>query len=352
MAAIKDVAQMAGLSTAAISKYLRDPESVRDDTRERIEDAISRLNYAPSTAARALRTGRTGMIAVLIPDIKNPFFAELFDILRIEAAGRGYSVILQAAEDTANVKSATRSFAVASVHYVDGAIVCFPDDEKIITAMKGRPDDTPIVLMSWRRTPQAHASVLLDAAGGIRESVMHLSGLGHERIAYVGGPRHSVMSYDKMHGFREGMDFAGLKYPAGYIAHGKFSMKTGYHAARDFWAMKPRPTAIVAENDILAIGCLKYFHKNGVKVPEEAAVTGFDDIPLASMYEPPLTTVRLPLREMGAAAISKLMDIFNGAETAGSGTGATYPEGSGLQPPFRTELIVRKSTDAGYKESI
>ncbi len=339
MAVIKNVAASAGLSVAVVSKYLRNPDSVRLDTKERIEAAIYALNYKPSTAARALRTGRTGLLSVVMPDITNPFFAELFNSMRKEASAVGYTVLLQSTgelEQKSSVVSA--AYAVSSTQRVDGVIVCFPDDESFIAELNSKMGNVPIVALGWRPMETARSSITLDVRGGIYTAAKHLISIGHKVIAYTGGPSHSVISKEKYEGYLQALLEHEIKTRPEFVYHGHFTMETGYLAAKSFLSIPEPPTAIVAENDILAVGCMKYCHKKKLSIPTQMAITGFDDISLASMYEPPITTARPPIAELGIAAVRQFSAMLGGDVRPNTPLA------------FSTELIIRKSTDISFSE--
>lgn len=343
MAVIKDVAGLAGLSVSVVSKYLKNPDSVRADTRERIEKAIKTLNYVPSTAARALRTGLTGMISIISPNITNPFFAELFSIIQAAASEKGYTAILQTLSSMQDSGDSvvSKPFAVSSVNRVDGTIVCFPDDEEVVSFVKQQWGDIPLVLLAWTPRRDAGANIIVDVEAGIYTATRHLLSMGHRRIGYVGAPANSTTSQAKQKGYEKALADQWLAVRPELIYHGPYGTETGYQAAKAFWNGAVRPTAIVTEADIFAIGCIKYCHRKHIPVPEEMAVTGFDDIPMAAMYQPPITTVRLPIGEMGHAAVDRLYGIIRG--TAQSGIeDASYESG----------LVIRKSTDSQYVETI
>ena len=339
MAVIKDVANLAGLSVSVVSKYLKNPDRVRDDTRRRVERAIRELNYKPSTAARALRTGLSGMISVISPNITNPFFAELFDIIQTNAASRGYTAILQTmntAGDTGSVVSET--FAVSSVSRVDGIIVCFPDDETVIPFLQKQWGDLPVVLLTWKPLDSCVPScVLMNVEKGIYTTTRHLLSLGHRNIGYVAAPGTSITSKEKYKGFLRALREQRITVLPEHVFHGPYGMDTGYQAARTFLKSDTPPTAIVTENDIFAIGCIKYCHKKKIRVPDDMAVTGFDDIPMAAMYEPPITTLRPSLSEMGEAAVKKLCHLITDDKVTEN-------------PVFEAALIVRRSTDHSFVE--
>lgn len=333
----------AGLSVSVVSKYLKDPSSVRSDTRERIEKAIEELNYVPSTQARALRTGKTGLLSIISPNITNPFFAELFSAIQSKAAKLGYTAILQTIPTVQKADNSVVShpFAVSSSSRVDGMIVCFPDEEEIIPMLRTHWNRLPMVLLSWNPAKEADFNIIVDVAKGTYETTKYLLKLGHKAIGYVGAPESSTTSQEKQKGYIRALREGGVALRPEWIFHGPYCPETGYQAAEAFWRRAERPTAIITEADIFAVGCIKYCHKKNIRVPEEMAVVGFDDIPMAALYHPSITTVRLPIGKLGDCAVETLQQMLEEKEFARRP--AVY---------FDTELIERKSTNPSFVEEI
>lgn len=343
MAVIKDVANLAGLSVSVISKYLKNPDSVRVDTRERIESAITELDYVPSTQARALRTGKTGLISIISPNITNPFFAELFSAIQEKALAVGYTTILQtiptARQTTSSVVS--HPFAVSSISRVDGMIVCFPDEDEIVEILRKRWRHIPLVLLSWNTAGEADANLVVDLASGIYNTAKYLLAQGHTKIGYVGAPKSSTTSQEKQHGYVRALMEANLPVDQELIYHGPYDSMTGYQAAKKFWNQSTRPTSIITEADIFAVGCIKYCHQKQIQIPQQMAVTGFDDIPMAAMYQPPITTMRIPIEQMAADAVRALCRLLDEGKN-----------GDPIDMRYETELQIRRSTDPDYQEQV
>jgi DNA-binding LacI/PurR family transcriptional regulator len=335
MPTIKDVAQLAGLSVAAVSKYLQNPESVRPDTRARIESAVAGLGYRPSPFARSLRTGRSGMFSVVVPDITNPFFAELFQSIRAEIHRAGFTTLLETAEDLDGIADSVRSLSVGKV---DGLIVCFLDDESLIVRLqRALPPRIPLVALSWHRPTEGVCTIELDVRSGMRTVTEHLLSLGHRTFAYVGGPAHSTVSQRKHAGFLDAVEAAGIPSADLPVAHVAIGIVAAQAAATALLATGNRAvTAFLCENDVLAIGCLRACRQHGLRVPEDISVTGFDDVPLATLVDPQLTTVSLPIRDMGLRAARRLLELTGPP-------GDERPSGC-PQDVFATSLVVRASS--------
>lgn len=339
MAVIKDVAQLANLSVSAVSKYLKSPDSVRADTRKRIEKAIKDLNYVPSAAARSLRTGLTGMITVICPNITNPFFAELFHNIQQCASQYGYTSILQT-QDVPNASVLKERLVWNGSVGVDGIIVCFPDDASIVDIINSQCAGTPVVYMTWKPLCDwVSNAVLLDVEDGIYIATRHLLDCGHRRIGYIGAAG-SITSAEKFKGYERAMHEAEAEITQEYIFHGPYGLDTGFQAAARFMNNATPPSAAVTESDVFAIGCLKYCLRNAIHVPETLSITGYDDVPMAVMYEPPLTTIHLPLVDMARATVDKLHCLISQHES-----GVAVDHG----PVFHAKLVVRKTTNPAFQ---
>jgi len=329
MSAIKDVANAAGLSVSVVSKYLKNADSVRDDTRLRIESAIKQLNYIPNAAARTLRTGRTNSILVIMPGIINPYFAELFDTIRGVAQSAGYTVLLQTGDETGDISQVgDPEFSTPSIQRVDGIILCFPERDHSAVKLVSSFSPLPVSILSWHRLTGLNAgTVVLDVRDGIYQTTKHLISLGHRSFGYIGGHDWSTISGEKRHGFLQALAEEGVVFDPKLEYHGKYRMETGFDGTGDILE-KGNPTAFVAENDVLAVGCVKYCLQNGISVPDQVAVTGFDDIALAAMFEPSITSARHPLELMAQAAVRYVV-------TGGKEESAQV---------FSAELVVRNSS--------
>lgn len=332
MAVIKDVAAHAGVSVGSVSRYLNFPNELKEETRKKIEAAITELNYCPSPLARSMRTGTTGVIAVAVPEIVNPFFAETYSAIHRVAGARGLSTILYTTDS--NLATLKECLSERSVRQVDGAILCFLDEDEAVADYLGTVAKTiPIVLLSRDLAVTRFDSVVVDVFSGMKTSASHLAAIGRKRIAYVGGPSHNKISSDKHMGYLRALEQYDLQSDPDLVSRGEFSMKSGYAAARRFMMLPNPPDGIVAENDILAMGCMKFLLQSKCQVPEQVALCGFDNIGLAAMYEPSLTTIAIPIESMAIAAIEMMSRSIHKRTTKHT------------QSILPTELIVRRSTD-------
>lgn len=330
MAVIKDVAKLAEVSVGTVSKYLNNPQSMRDETRQKVQDAIEKLQYSPSPLARSMRTGRTNTIAVVAPDIANPFFAEVYNAIRLASVNNGYTPVLYTTED--DIDTLRKYLDDISIRQIDGLILCFvEEDERIENFIERIQSQIPIVLFSWDINNTRFNCVSIDVFEGIFKSTNHLITLGHKNIAYIGGEKGNKISKQKYSGYLKALKDADLD--VGYVYNGDFNLKTGYFAARELFMLTETPTAIVAENDIIAIGCMKYLLQRGVKIPDDIAIIGFDNISISSMYEPSLSTISLPIYKMGEVVLNLLLSVINNTSSRNK------------HVIMKSELVVRNSTD-------
>jgi LacI family transcriptional regulator len=302
-ATIKEVARQAGVSVATVSRVFNEKGPVREETRQRILEVAGRLGYAPHAVARSLSTRKTGTIGVLLPDLYGEFFSEVIRGLDLNARRSGYHILVSSSHSN---RSEVEAVLRALRGRVDGLIVMSPEAD--VRALEANlPGSLPIVLLNCRVEGSAFDSINLDNYGGARAMIRHLVALGHRRIAHVQGAPGNNDAWERLLGYRDAMQSLGEEGAEELEVAGAFSEDSGDRAGREILRMKPRPTAVFAANDAMAIGLLHAFQKARVRVPEEIAVVGFDDIPIARFLTPPLTTVRVAIAELGASAIRRLL---------------------------------------------
>jgi DNA-binding LacI/PurR family transcriptional regulator len=321
---IKDVAAAAGVSQSTVSRALTMPELVSPVTRARVQAAARALGYEPNRAARGLITGRTGNLGLVVPDLANPLFAAVVKGVQSAARAADYSVFIA---DTDEDATAELGLVRALAKQVDGIVLCSPrtPDEELA----GAGADTPVVLMN-RRVP-GYPGITVDNADGMRQAIEHLAALGHRRIAYVAGPRSSWSNRERERGLRETAAAVGVD-----LVHlGHFPPRfDGGVAAADL-ALACGATAVVAYNDIVALGLLSRLGARGIPVPDRISVLGCDDIPMSAMTHPALTTVSVPQHEAGRAAVALLLALL--ADEDSGSAAATHRD-------LPTQLIVRATT--------
>ena len=318
---IRDVARRANVSLATVSRAFAAPGLVRAETLQRVLAVAEELHYRPSRAARSLTTGRTGNIGVVVPDLGNPFFSAMLKGGQARAREADLAVFLADSEENPRLEI---ELVRAMARQVDGVIIC---SSRLSEAqLQQLRNDTTLVLLN--RRVRGVASVLLDSAGGMRQAIEHLVALGHHRIGFLGGPAGSWSNRERRRGLRTEARGRSLEI----TEFGPFAphFEAGQHAAD--LAVAAEVTAVVAFNDLLALGVLSRLADRGIGVPDEISVVGFDNIPMAAMATPHLTTVALPLEQAGRVAIELLLERL---AQPGSGT---HEQG------LPAQLIVRAST--------
>ena len=313
MAVIKDVAKLAGVAPSTVSKYLNDPDSLRDKNRKAVERAIEELNYSPNLFARHLRVQNSHTIAVIAQEITNPFHAKMYNTLRKIAVEKNYSVILYSMNDVdGDLNLLLNSMPL---NYFSGIIMCYFHDMDISIDFALSNKSLPFVIMS--NVPYFGNSsnvriVYGDFGAGIEKITEYIISLGKKKIAYVGCMTRHPENEPKYCGFMRAMDRVGLEPHSVTRLHKEYRAETGYESARIIMDGPIRPDAILVDNDIMAMGVLRYLQDNDIRIPEDLIVTGFDDIAMASYYCPSLTTAHVPIEEMSDQAFRLLLDMMEG----------------------------------------
>lgn len=321
-ATIRDVARRAKLSVATVSRALNGFDNVSEQARERVTQAVRELGYVPHAGARSLSLARTNAIGVVLPDLHGEFFSEIVRGMDREASRRGYLLLLS----NLHARAEQAQLALRAMHgRVDGLIVMAPHlkSEELAAAL---PPGVPSVLINTRDKPGAHAAIHLDNVAGVRAVIEHLSNLGRKRLVHIAGPAGNVDADERAAAVREACAAAGI---ACEILHGNFEEQSGERATAALLERGHEFDALFAGNDNMAIGALQALRARGVSVPEQVAVAGFDDIPLAQHLG--LTTVRVRIAELGERALARLLDSF----------GRGQDRGDELHAP---ELVVRATT--------
>ncbi|MDV4158249.1 MULTISPECIES: LacI family DNA-binding transcriptional regulator [Rhizobium] len=305
---IREVAKLAGVSTGTVSRVLNDHPSVTKELRARVAAIIKDLGYTPDPSARSMRGKVSRLIGIVIPDLTNPFFAELVQSAEQAAANHGYNIIVMTSFDHA-AKEADRIKQLTS-RKVDGIMLVPSNDFHTLKLPKG----LPIVVVD--RLMPGYSGIAADHRDGVRLGVEHLLQLGHRRIGFISGPGHSVPANDRLRGYLDAIEQAGEQAgdtrTAGppLIAEAAFDYESGRSAGNYLLARarNERPTAIFASSDQQAIGCMRAAHDLGIPIPAALSILGFDGIPLASMTTPRLTTVKQPIQDIAAAAVAVLLN--------------------------------------------
>lgn len=331
MATIKDVAREAGVSTATVSRVYNGSSLVSEDTTRRVLEVAARMDYWPNGAARSLSTRSTHALGVLLPDLHGEFFSETIRGIDYAARQEQYQIVLSSSHAEAGALiSAARTLRGR----IDGLIAMAPD-RGTAQAMEDFAKHFPVVLLNPGLGALTCGSVSVANQEGAYTLVKHLIDRGHRRIAILKGPAGNVDAEERLRGYRRALAEAGTEPSPSFEIDGDFSQLRGYESAAEILRLDPRPTAIFAANDYMAIGLISALAEQGVRVPRDIAVAGFDDIELARYLSPPLTTVRVDAYGLGEQAVRQWF------ETARS-NGAARPR----QVVMPTTLVVRGSCGA------
>ena len=324
---IKDVAREAGVSVATVSRVMNAHPSVTPETRERILRLARDMRFVPSGAARSMVMKRTHTIGALLPDLHGEYFSELIRGIDLAARSRGLHLLLSSSHGHAEEAAA----ALRAMHgRVDGLLIMSPHLNADFMNLN-LPGNLPAVILNGPQIDTRHASFQVDNHGGAMAIVHHLIGLGHRHMAFIAGPETNHEACERLRGYQQAMQDAGTGVQT-RVVQGDFSEASGWRAGQELMSLPERPTAIFAGNDMMAIGCLAALNEAGVQVPGQVSVAGFDDIPIAKYVTPALTTIRVPIVELGAQALAQLALAME------------QPEAEVPPPRFlRAELVVRHS---------
>lgn len=312
MATIYDIAKHVGVSAGTVSRALSRPEKVLPATRKRIEQAAAALGYVPNTIARTLKTQRSGKILVTVPDIANPFFAQILQGAEEAAQAAGYAVLLG---DTQHQPDREERYAqMLPRNEADGLIVLghrLPPTAQDIVRQLGAT--APVVNGCEFDPALGIPSVHIDNAVASRTAMEHLYGLGHERIAVIGGPPDNPLHRQRLEGARAAARARGRLRLLTTVP-GDFSVESGYAAAMELLRTASAPTAAFCFSDQMALGVLAACRDLGIRVPEQFSIVGFDDLASSRYLSPPLTTISQPMREIGVRAVNLLLAIIEGVD--------------------------------------
>lgn len=324
---IKDVARRAGVSVASVSRALNGHDNVTPDTRARIEAIARELRYRPHAAARSLITRRTDTVGAILPDLHGEFFSELIRGMDLAARRARLHLLVSSSHGSpAETAQALRTLQGR----VDGLLVMSPHADAPLLA-DNLPDFVPTVLMNTRVADARYPALIVDNYAGAYAMVAHLVARGFRRIALIAGPEQNFDAQQRRNGYEQALA-ALLPGSRPFVLPGDFTEAAGYAAAQALTAATERVDAIFAANDAMAIGCLFALNEAGLRVPQDLALVGFDDVPTARFLSPPLTTVRLRIAELGERAMARLIGLIESPEHA-----------EGAAEVLACELVVRQS---------
>ncbi len=332
MVTIKDVAKLSGVSIATVSRTLAEPHKVSEKTREKVMQAVERSGYVANTLARNFRRRRSNMIVVLVPDIANPFFANIIQGIEHVANKHHYRILLG---DTQGDEARERSYAeLVSQRQADGVIclgrrIPFP-------YRKGRktldPNWPPFAMACEYHGEIPVPTVCIDNVAAAREAVEHLLSLGHQRVAFINGPKDLPLCEDRLEGYKQAMKAAKIPFKSQLVKTGDFTLASGYACMQALLAGTQRPTALFCASDEMAIGAMQACREANLNLPRDMSIVGFDDIAFASFSHPRLTSVHQPRNAIGERVMLMMLNML---EEGGQEEGRTV---------LPHELVVRDST--------
>ncbi len=304
VATIRDVARVAQVSMSTVSHVINGTRYVAPKTRERVLQAMAELNYSPNRLARSLRNNRTLTLGVLLPNSANPFFAEVLLGIENVCFERGYNIIMGNASD--DPQRELEYLQVLLSRQVDGILLISTGAYNESLALLAS-HETPVVMVDRTADiPTVDEILTANKQGGLL-ATEYLLGLGHRRIGCITGPSYLTPSAERVEGYAEALEAAGIAVDAALVVNGDFLHESGYRACQQMLALPDPPTAIFACNDLMAVGAICALHEAGLAVPDDVSVVGYDDIPLASYTVPRLTTIAQPAREIGQLAAERLI---------------------------------------------
>ena len=335
MGSLQEVARRAGVSTSTVSRAISRPDMVNDATRARVEAAARELGYRPSRVARRLRVtnGYSDLVGLVIPDLQNPFFADLARGVEDAAAGHGYTVLIGNSDE--DVEKESRYLNAMQAEAVDG-IILPPACEGRSAAIDLARAGVPLVCVDRRLDKAKVDTVVVDNVRGSAEATEHLLALGHRRIGYLEGKQGVSTSRERLEGYRGALQRHGVESDPALVVAGDSRPESGRRLAMRLLQGPDRPTALLVGNGMMALGALEAVHALGLRIPGDLAFVAYDDMPWALAMTPALTVVRQPGHELGSRAMELLRQRIQ------------EPERSITTLLLQPELVVRGSCGSLY----
>ena len=334
---MKDVAAYANVSKATVSRVLNRDPRVAEDLRLRVEEAISVLGYSPNRAARRLRGISNDVLGLIISDIENPYFTSVVRGVEDAAyANHMHIVLCNSDEDPVRLQ---RYLRIMEEEQVAGLLIVPIGTAMRHELLRFRAAEVPVILIDRTLDQVEIDAVVVDNLRGAFSAVHHLIQVGHKRIALIGGLPNSSTGRERAQGYRDALNHAGLPVDSACVKVGDFKLESGYRLARELLTAAEKPDAIFAANNLMTLGALRAFGELGVRVPEDVALVGFDDMPWADELCPSLTTVAQPTYELGQEAVQLLLRRLSNPH-------APYRTVS-----LQTRLMVRESCGAKLRRN-
>lgn len=327
---ISHVAQVANVSRMTVSRVLNNRPGVSDTTRQRILDTISSLGYVANSAARTLR-GDSHVLGLIVPGMKSSYIGAIVAGVSTAAERLDYSLMLYTQGVSEHAVRSNHYTAVLRNGLVDGVLMVVPFDYDVLVNACIE-QGMPYAIIDHHGNTVDELAITATNRKGILDAMRHLLALGHQHIGFITGRMTLRCSIDRLQGYKDALTEVGLPYDAQLVCEGDYEQLSGFRQAQKLLQLDPRPTAIMASNDVMAFGVMDAIKEAGLRIPKDISVIGFDDIPMAAQVYPPLTTVRQPMSAMGETAVDLLVTLLRGH------TPHT------LRLELATELVIREST--------
>lgn len=302
---MKDVARLAGVSTSTVSHVINNNRFVSEQVREKVDQAIRELNYAPSALARSLKINQTRTIGMLLTASSNPFYSEVVRGVENSCYERGYSLILCNTEG--DEERMNRSLETLMQKRVDGLLMMCTETHLPSAEILNRYPSVPMVMMDWAPFEGRGDIIQDNALLGGELATQHLIDRGYTRIACIAGPQDKTPARLRLEGFHKAMESSGLPVLPGYVVDGDFEFQGGFNAMNQLLTLELLPEAVFTSNDAMAVGVYHALFQAGLRVPQDIAVMGYDNIELARYLTPPLSTIHQPKDQLGELAIDTLI---------------------------------------------
>lgn len=333
MATMKDVARLAGVSTATVSATINHSAYVSPELRGRVAEAIKQLGYAPDGVARSLKKGRTHLVGLIVADITNPYFTELVHWVEAAVQEAGYTVLLCDSDE--DFDKEMHYLRIMRTYRVDGVIMAPAGQAADYDNPIFKDPGLPLVAVDRADPTLECDAVMTDNHRAAMEATNHLLDLGHRQIGSVTGPEHLFSARERLRGFREALANRQVPVDPAHVRTGNYREADAFEASRDMLLRQPRPTALFVANNHMLVGVMRAIAELGLDCPRDVSVIGIDDFPWADAFRPRMTTVRQPVREIAETAVRLLLARM-------SGTAPREP----VRRILRASLIARDSCAA------
>lgn len=326
MATIKDIANMAGVSTATVSRIINGKGEAKKETIDRVLQLVKELNYQPNRLAQSLSQGKSNLIAIMVPNLKNPFFGELITAIELEATKKGLQILLC---DTNDSREKVEYFLdTIADNYAFGAVICtLQVTEKDLEILENRGVHTITVDRSYFNHP--YSAINVDQLNGAFVATSHLLAKGAKKIVFLSGPDDDLLSLEREKGYKLALQINSIDY--NYVVHGDFSLESGYDLVKDILTKDPKVDGFYISNDLMAIGALRACKDLGYIVPTQVKIVGNDNLAIGEFIEPRLTSLSQENEDVSRLIIEELLSLKNDK---------TSPKKVAIQP----NLVLRETT--------